>query len=136
MTLEQRKIIAAATILILITTISKRSINRSVWVDPWLLKYGTESNGLWYEKVFEEWKKTNTDRYRRILRLTPSVINELLSMVEPLIRKQDTKFRKSVPPEKRLAITLKYLAFGKICIYNTRTLDTQTYSFQEKHSTL
>lgn len=118
LTLEQRKIIVATTTIILITSISKRTINRSVWVDPWLLKFGTESaGGLWYEKVFEEWKQTNPERYRRTLRLTPSVFNELLSMVEPFIRKKDTQFRKAVSPEKRLAITLKYLASGKICLY-------------------
>lgn len=105
MTSKQRKIIAATTIIILITSISKRSINRSVWVDPWILKFGTESDGLWYEKVFEEWKQTNPERYRRTLRLTPSVFDELLSMVEPLIRKQNTRLRRAVPPDKRLALS-------------------------------
>ncbi|KAJ6639530.1 Protein ANTAGONIST OF LIKE HETEROCHROMATIN PROTEIN 1 [Pseudolycoriella hygida] len=113
LTSDQRKIIAATAIIILITTISKRSINRTIWVNPWLLKFGTESSGLWYEKVFDEWKKTDKERYRRTLRLTPSIFNELLAMVEPLIRKQNTKLRQSIPPEKRLAITLKYLASGE-----------------------
>lgn len=112
---EKRKIVVATTIIILIKTLSKRSINRSMWVHPWLLKYGTESAGLWYERVFDEWKQTDQERYRRTLRLTPSIFSELLSMVEPLIRKHNTKFRQSVPPEKRLAITLKYLASGEMC---------------------
>lgn len=123
MTVEQRKIIAAATIIILITTISKRSINRSIWVDPWILKFGTESDGLWYEKVFKEWEETNPERYRRTLRLTPSIFNELLAMVEPLIRKKNTKFRQAVPPDKRLAITLKYLASGNICFNDKHAVD-------------
>lgn len=112
LSVEKRKIIVAATIIILMKVTSKRSINRSLWVHPWLLKYGTESSGLWYEKVFDEWKNTDPERYRRTLRLTPSIFSELLEMVEPLITKKNTKFRQSVTPEKRLAITLKYLASG------------------------
>ena len=36
----------------------------------------------------------------------------LLSLVGPLIRKEDTQFRKSISPEERLAVTLRFLASG------------------------
>lgn len=52
----------------------------------------------------------------RTLRLPPAIFQQLLEMVEPHIKKQDTVMRKSIPrpPEKHLAITLKYLATGGI----------------------
>lgn len=109
------KIVAAATILLLLTTIKQqpKTIKRSKWVDDWLLKYGTESlDGIWYEKVFDEWAKTNPERFKRTLRLPPAIFNQLLDMVESFIKKQNTVMRKAVPAEKRLAITLKFLATG------------------------
>jgi hypothetical protein len=36
----------------------------------------------------------------------------LLGIVEPMITKQNTRFRESVPAEIKLAITLRYLATG------------------------
>ncbi|KAK4305607.1 hypothetical protein Pmani_022575 [Petrolisthes manimaculis] len=38
---------------------------------------------------------------------------ELLELVSPLIKNQDTKMRKAVSPAQRLSITLPYLATGK-----------------------
>lgn len=111
----KNKLVAVATVLLLIASIKKkpRTINRKKWVDDWLLQYGTESiEGLWYEKVFDEWARTNPERYKRTLRLSPAVFRQLLEMVEPIIKKRDTVMRRAVPPEKRLAITLKYLATG------------------------
>jgi hypothetical protein len=36
----------------------------------------------------------------------------ILGIVEPMITKQNTSFRESVPAEMKLAITLRYLATG------------------------
>lgn len=109
------KLVAATTILLLLSSIKRqhRTINRKKWIDSWLVQYGTESiDGLWYEKVFDEWAKSNPERFKRTFRLPPAIFNQLLGLVEPIITKQDTVMRRAVPPEKRLAITLKYLATG------------------------
>lgn len=114
------KIAASATILLLLTTIKQqhKTINRKKWVDDWLIQYGTESmDGLWYEKVFDEWAKSNPERFKRTLRLPPAIFKQLLEMVEPIIKKQDTVMRKAISPEKRLAITLKYLATGVLLAF-------------------
>jgi len=37
----------------------------------------------------------------------------LLSMIAPLIPKQDTVMRKSISPHERLAVTLRFLATGR-----------------------
>ena len=44
--------------------------------------------------------------------MSPNRFEHLLSLVQPLIVKQDTKFRKAIPPAERLAITLRFLATG------------------------
>ncbi|KAG4065527.1 hypothetical protein HA402_013297 [Bradysia odoriphaga] len=116
MKLPTTKLITIATALLLLSTIKRNRpiVYRKKWMKDWLLEYGTESlDGLWYEKVFDEWAKTDPERYRRTLRLPPAIFKQLLEMVEPYIRKQDTVMRKSISPEKRLAITLKYLATGE-----------------------
>ena len=42
----------------------------------------------------------------------------LLSKVQPLIAYHDTFMRKAIPPEERLALTLRFLATGMLTIVN------------------
>lgn len=42
-----------------------------------------------------------------------ATFEELLLKVTPLIIKQDTYLRKSIPPAERLSLTLRHLATGK-----------------------
>jgi len=48
----------------------------------------------------------------RYLRMSPERFDHLLSLVGPLIKKQDTKFREAITPGERLALTLRFLASG------------------------
>lgn len=85
---------------------------RRFWVNKWLEK--RQSDGA-YMKLLQELRfGENMDRvlYRSFLRMTHENFIELLEMVDPLIRKKDTKFRMSISPGERLAITLHYLATG------------------------
>ena len=41
--------------------------------------------------------------------MSPEGFDHLLSLVTPLISKKDTKFRKSIPSNERLALTLRFL---------------------------
>lgn len=41
-----------------------------------------------------------------------NTFNQLLALIAPKIKKEDTRFRKSIPPNERLALTLRYLATG------------------------
>ena len=45
--------------------------------------------------------------------MTPDYFGHLLSLMRPRIEKQDTTFRKSIPAEARLALTLRLLASGE-----------------------
>ena len=48
--------------------------------------------------------------------MSPEKFDHLLSLVTPLISKKDTKFRKSMPSNERLALTLRPLASGELQI--------------------
>ena len=45
--------------------------------------------------------------------MTPACFGHLLSLVRPRIENQDTTFRKSIPAEARVALTLRLLASGE-----------------------
>lgn len=50
--------------------------------------------------------------FENFTRMSRTDFEILLNMVAPAVVKQDTKFRKSIDPHIRLAITLRYLATG------------------------
>ena len=41
-----------------------------------------------------------------------AIYKELLDLVRPLITRQDTNFRRSISPEERLSLTIRYLTTG------------------------
>jgi len=77
---------------------------RSVWVKQWRQK-------LLHPCILNDLQFDRED-YRGYLRMDAAVFGDLLSRVKPLIEKEDTRFRKCVPAEERLSITLCYLATG------------------------
>ena len=52
----------------------------------------------------------------RYLRMSPEQFDHLLSLVEPHNNKEDTNYRKSISPAERLALTIRFLASGKLQI--------------------
>lgn len=88
----------------------RKSKKKKLWVRKWMLDFATRGP---YETVYREWRESDPDMYRTMLRLYPEDFGELLRAVDPLICKQDTVFRNAIPSEKRLAITLRYLVTGK-----------------------
>ena len=48
----------------------------------------------------------------RYMRMSPKSFKYLLNVVGPVIAEKDTRFRKAIPPTKRLCLTLRYLAYG------------------------
>lgn len=90
----------------------KRKIQkRRWWVKPWLLRrelYG-QFETLMYELATED-----RDGYRAFQRVCPEMFQELLDKVGHIIAKQDTNYRRAIPPEVRLALTLRFLATGKL----------------------
>ncbi|KAK7457296.1 hypothetical protein BaRGS_00039238 [Batillaria attramentaria] len=87
----------------------RQSTNRSTWVRPWLarrLLHGA------YSQLLQEFFREDPRETKRFLRMSQENFRELLEMVGPVIKKQDTRMRKAIEPGERLAITLRYLASG------------------------
>ena len=51
--------------------------------------------------------------WRNYLRMGEDTYMELLNLVSPLIRKQDTVMRKSISPHEKLTATLRFFATGR-----------------------
>ena len=64
--------------------------------------------------IFQCLQLDDTLEFRRILTMDRRTYGYLLQRVGPLIEKEDTQMRRAIPPSERLAVTMWYLATGKI----------------------
>lgn len=83
---------------------------KRMWVRSFIAKWGQNGH---YEKVYNEWRYHDPSMFRTMLRITPEAFKTLLDLVENKISKQVTQMRNPVAADKRLSITLRYLATGK-----------------------
>ena len=72
----------------------------SVWVKP-------RSQSFLYETMTNHWDEEN---WIKIVRMSNDAFNLLCNTLRPHISKEDTRFRKCIPAEIKLAATLKYLS--------------------------
>lgn len=105
-----QKTIAAA---ILLTIIAKRRRNRllqkRIWSRRWLQRREFENTAI---NFVHNLRREGTEEFKRYFRMTVEEFDILLEKVTPAIQKRDTQMRKSITPEVRLAICLRYLASG------------------------
>lgn len=66
-----------------------------------------------YEAIYQELRTNDPDRFRTTMRMTVDCFDILLDKVREDIEKMDTNFRYSIRPDKRLALTLRFLATGE-----------------------
>ena len=85
---------------------------RKMWVHPHITE--REGQGA-YANLLAELRRHEEDPYKNFLRMPPYVFDWLLSLVAPLIQKQDTKYRASISHGEQLAITLRLLATVCLC---------------------
>ncbi|KAK4321236.1 hypothetical protein Pmani_007505 [Petrolisthes manimaculis] len=87
----------------------KKKKARRHWVKPWMARKSKNVFNNLLKEMYLEDQQAFYD-YHRMHRKN---FAELLELVSPLIKKQDTKMRKAVSPAQRLSITLRYLATGE-----------------------
>ena len=56
--------------------------------------------------------RSNDGHFKNFLRMSEDSYQLLLSLVEPLIRKQNTRLRRALTANEKLSLTLRYLATG------------------------
>ncbi|XP_057307667.1 uncharacterized protein LOC130645634 [Hydractinia symbiolongicarpus] len=82
-----------------------------------------------YHRLFQELKVSDREYFFRYLRMSPDRFEHLLSLVGPVIQRQDTHMRESISAEQRLVITIRYLSSGD-------AQQSLCYSFRISKSTI
>jgi len=77
---------------------------RSIWVKDYLKSRNS--------RIMRDLEFNEDVLFKNFTRMSKTNFYTLLGIVEPMITKQNTRFRESVPAEMKLAITLRYLATG------------------------
>ena len=105
---DRMRRLAASVWLLMISEEDRRP--RSVWTRDWLMR--REQLGA-FDTLLTELRAEDQASFLNFLRVSPGIFDSLLDKVTPLIKKEDTTYRKAISPDLRLAITLCYLATGK-----------------------
>lgn len=87
--------------LLLLTLALKRK--KRLWVHD--INVNRDSLGEFHH-LFKELEKDDV-KFRKYFRLNKTQFQEVLSVIEEDIRKNDTNYRKSIAPEERLAVCLR-----------------------------
>ncbi|KAK4320281.1 hypothetical protein Pmani_008791 [Petrolisthes manimaculis] len=97
---------ASVFYLALLLKSRKGKKKRKTWVRKFLEK------GSVHGKLLLEDLRLDGAGFINFLRMSTSDFEILLRMVAPKISRRNTKYRKAITPDIRLAITLRYLASG------------------------
>ena len=66
-----------------------------------------------YCNIFKELELTDSEGFRRFMRMDVGTFNDLVNIIGQDITKKDTTMRTAIPPQERLALTLRFLATGE-----------------------
>ena len=89
--------------------LKKRKRKRSCWSKSWLLR--RDQLGV-CSTLLKELADEDPISYKNWMRMDEPTFYDLLRKVGPLITKQDTNMRQSIPAAQRLAVTLRHMATG------------------------
>lgn len=64
------------------------------------------------EEIFFKLPAEPSNQFERFVKMSATDFELVLSRFRPLIEKQTTKFRVTIPAKVRPAVTLRYLAIG------------------------
>ena len=94
-----------------LNTIAKpKKKRKTCWVQPFLqrrLELGC------FENLMQELKQETPELFENFTRTEYCLFQEIVEKVTPYIERQETQFRKPLPPGLRVAITLRFLATGE-----------------------
>lgn len=91
----------------------KRKRTRRCWVKNWV--ENRQVHGA-YHALMQELVCDDEQSFRNFLRIDISHFNMLKMKVSHLIEKQQTVLREPISGDERLAVTLRFLASGKLVI--------------------
>ena len=106
---DKKKKVLIALIAVCLLRKSRRRKAQSVWVRSWLAR--RQHLGM-SATLVTELRSEDTTEYRSMFRMDKGSFDELLSIIQFRIQKEDTLLRQCIPAEERLQVTLRYLATG------------------------
>ncbi|CAB4036504.1 Hypothetical predicted protein [Paramuricea clavata] len=88
-----------------------RALNRQTWTKRWIMR--RQGQGA-YANLVKELNAEEPEQFRQYHRIDRQSFESILTMVNPLIVKQDTQMRFSISPRERLTVTIRFLATGQV----------------------
>jgi hypothetical protein len=117
MTLVFASLVLLSCVAVGAVAIQRRQLKRlkvarkpRIWVRPWI---GRRMDYGFFETLMQELANEDRPGYKNFIRMYPDLFNELVNLVSPLITRKNTNMRQAIPPDLRLALTLRFLATGK-----------------------
>lgn len=108
-----------AALLVILLRRRLRRRQRKFWMNP--LTSGRLTDGQF--NTIMSILRADDDKFLSYFGMSQNSFDHLLSLIKPHITKADTNMRRSIPPEERLAITLRYvsvfellLKYPKLCV--------------------
>lgn len=109
MTIFKKKTAALVIATIVMKRRKDKENRKRLWVRSLIKNRETEKIT---ENLFRDLMNDESNAFEQYFRMSREQFDVLLEKVRPLISKKDTRMRKAISPETRLAITLRYLATG------------------------
>ena len=115
MDVDQERAAAAVIIGVLLKRRkTKHRKKRSVWVKPWAWLQRRNKLGV-YHTLLQELRIEAEDEYKKFLRMSPEVFDELLTLVKPEIEKETTKLWDPTLSFHIFPLELSYLQIWHLC---------------------
>lgn len=102
---QYRRLLLLKKKLLLLNQAKRR---RRFWIHP--INNKREEFGLFRNLIQE--LRGDEERFKKYFRMTVHTFDHLLAISDPYLKKQDTRMRKAIEPELKLALTLHHLAEG------------------------
>ena len=80
------------------------------WVKPYVLDRPVHGA---YHALIDSLLQ-NKDDFTEFMKMPPMIFKWLTKKVSPIVSRQNTEFRQSISPAERLAVTLRFLATGRL----------------------
>jgi hypothetical protein len=106
---RKRRLVALLSIYLILGR-RKRLLEKKkrIWRKPWFSHHDEQGafNNLLPELEVDD------HSYRGFLRMSKQQFDNLVTLVGPVVERQNTHFRSAISPGERLAVTLRFLATG------------------------
>ena len=105
--------LCASSVVAVFMKRQKKTKKCKIWMCEWLRNrtiFGA------YYTLLAELRNLDISSYRNFLHIDVMSFEELLLVVAPIITRQETNTRSTLPPEEKLALTLQYLATDMVVL--------------------